>query len=133
MSDPYFHPSGTVVRSAPQAILIPPSAACSAHLSLRRSSVHPPSTRIHAIPLEQIVTYRFRLLRLRQRYRMVRYWLCLADPRTWRSSLRTHRWRRQVHAAHNAARLHPYRGADSNTLPAIEVAGVLVFAYLDDQ
>ncbi|WP_157120927.1 hypothetical protein [Nocardia miyunensis] len=70
-------------------------------------------------------------LRLRLRYRTALYWLGRLDPRTWPSSLRTARWRRRVDTAHTAALLHPYRGANSDSLPAIEVAGSLVFVYLD--
>ena len=72
-------------------------------------------------------------LRLRLRCRAALYWLGHLDPRTWPASIRTARWRRRVDAAHTAALLHPYRGADSDSLPAIEVAGSLVFVYLDRQ
>jgi hypothetical protein len=69
----------------------------------------------------------------RHRYRTLLYWLRRADPRTWLRSIRALRWRRRVHAEHTAAVLHPYRGSGSDSLPAVEVAGVLVFVYLDER
>ncbi len=65
---------------------------------------------------------------IRSRYRSALEWV---RPAVWRTGYRAVRWRRRITAAHAAAVAHPFQGGETEALPAVEVAGILVFAYLD--